>query len=185
MAQINMRFSRPSADGTLAPATGSLAWTPSLRHTADGSSVVLPLGFTVQAAAIPFHVTVEPSGNDWVWKVVESFDGLPRRTVYLAVPNVAEVNYADLVVVDRNTLAPSAAPEPAWWATADAIVESGAVVADHLILTRRDGTTVDAGNVRGLPGTPGTPGTNGHNPITVSTTAPDNPADNDLWFHIS
>jgi lysophospholipase L1-like esterase len=39
-------------------------------------------------------------------------------------------------------------------------VRSGAVVGDNLILTRTDSTTVNAGNVRGLPGPQGAPGVN-------------------------
>lgn len=154
MTLIHMRFSRPGADGTLSPAVGSLKWTPTRRHN-SGSTVVLPFPFTVTAQPGPFTVTVEPSGLDWVWKVEENFTGLPKRVVYLAVPNVSERDYTALVQVDRLTLAPSAAPEPAWWAALDAGLQSA------------------------------TPGPPGHNPITVSTAAPTSPVDGDIWFDIS
>jgi hypothetical protein len=42
-----------------------------------------------------------------------------------------------------------------------ACIVSGAVVADHLILTRNDGTTIDAGNVRGSQGIQGVKGDTG------------------------
>lgn len=45
----------------------------------------------------------------------------------------------------------------------DSCITSGAVLLDHLVLTRHDGTTIDAGNVRGLKGDKGDPGTPGLN----------------------
>lgn len=93
----------------------------------------------------------------------------------------------------------------------DGTIASAAVVAGHLILTRFDGTTVDAGSVIGPTGPTGpasatldaigdvdTTGVdigdvliwNGTNwvagvNIKVQTTAPSSPDTNDLWVDIS
>lgn len=127
MTTIELLFGRFRADGSLGPVPGKLIWTP-LRHAVTGSpdAVVLPLPFTVTVpttidsapaeAPIPFSINVAPSGPDWVWKVEESFIGVRPRRIYVTVPDVASVNYNDLVQVDISTLAPLATPEPAWYA---------------------------------------------------------------------
>jgi hypothetical protein len=50
-----------------------------------------------------------------------------------------------------------------------ACIVDGAVVLNNLILTRHDGTTIDAGNVRGAQGIQGVPGPNGITPVTSVT----------------
>jgi len=61
----------------------------------------------------------------------------------------------------------------------NATVVDGEVVGNNLILETRDGTPIDAGNVRGPQGVPGAPGTNGTNGagdfICTSTTRPASP----------
>lgn len=48
-------------------------------------------------------------------------------------------------------------------------IEDGNLVGDNLILTKRDGSTKDAGNVRGAPGVNGTNGANGSNVLPTDT----------------
>ena len=74
---------------------------------------------------------------------------------YVLVPPASTAFYSDLVPVDPSTLTPIAEPEAAWWAAADANVVDGDVVGNDLILTRYNGSTVNAGNVRGPVGPAG------------------------------
>jgi hypothetical protein len=76
--------------------------------------VVLPAGFSVTLTEGAVDVDVEPSADGWVWAVVESFTGSPARRRYFAVPDVGSVDYADLVEIDPDTLAPEPSPYPAW-----------------------------------------------------------------------
>lgn len=208
MTLIHLQFSRPGADGVLVPATGTLTFTPTLRHN-SGSTVVLPVGFSVTVGTGTSSVVLAPTGLDWAWKVVEEFPGLSRRTIYVTVPDVPNFEYADLVQVDRATLAPTATPDPAWWAVAGAAFTGASLAGGDLVLSRKDGTSVNVGTVSGAPGLPGKDGrdgidgingtnghdgidgadgrdgVDGHNPITVGTTAPPAPAENDIWFDIS
>jgi hypothetical protein len=109
--------------------------------------VVLPKSFTVPLVAGVADVTLEPTTAAWVWRVDEMLAGTASRTIHTAVPDVPEVDYPDLVTVDPATLEPTAEPEPAWVAMANSTVTTGTVTGDNLILTRTDGTTVDAGRV--------------------------------------
>lgn len=108
-------------DGTTGPAKGELRWQPTARRIipADGllpAAIVLPAPFDVPLIAGAADVSVEPSTGAWVWTVVESFIGAPSRRRYLAVPDVATVDYADLVEIDPSTLSPVPSPDPAWLA---------------------------------------------------------------------
>lgn len=157
MTLVRMFFSRPEASGVLTPATGSLSWTPTRRRVIDGTpdNVILPRAFSVPLVAGKADVTVAPTGTDWVWRVDEYISGGAYTTIYVSVPNVAEVDYASLIQVDIDTLNPTATPSPAWVAMANSTVTTGTVTGDSLILTRTDGTTVNAGNVRGAQGLAG------------------------------
>lgn len=108
-------------DGGVAAAVGSLRWTPTARRVvpAEGllpAAVVLPASFTAALTAGAVDVDVEPTAAGWVWSVVESFIGSPARRRYFQVPNVASIDYADLVEIDPATLAPEPSPDPAWLA---------------------------------------------------------------------
>lgn len=122
MTIIHMLFTRPAADGSLQPAGGSLTWTPTNSRAIAGTpdTVVAPVGFDVQLGAAQIDLPVAPTGSSWCWRIDEKIYGAPVRTIYVAVPDVAEVDYPDLVQVDPATLAPVANPEPAWWAALDA-----------------------------------------------------------------
>lgn len=153
----------PAADGVLVPARGGLRFTPTARRVIVGAPdvVVLPASFSVQLVDGAADVTLEPTTGAWVWRVDEYCTGTPARTTHVAVPDVAELDDTDLVVVDPATLEPSAEPEPAWVAMAQSTVTTGTVTGDNLILTRTDGTTTNAGNVRGATGLTGPIGPQG------------------------
>ena len=97
-------------------------------------------------------VIVPPSEPDgfytWTERLVPG-GGITRHT---SVPDVTEINYRDLVDVDPATFLPTATPKAAWWAMAGSTVVGGGVVGDDLILTRYDGTIINAGDVRGPQG---------------------------------
>jgi hypothetical protein len=85
----------------------------------------------------------------WAWRVDESVDGVRDETYYVNVPDSVEpLDDTDLVRVSPSTLTPTAEPVAAWWPVANATITAAAVVGDDLILTRHDGTTVNAGTIR-------------------------------------
>lgn len=163
MAVVHFVRKVPAADGVLVPAKGGLRFTPTARRVIVGAPdvVVLPASFSVQLVNGAADVTLEPTTGAWVWRVDEYCTGTPARTTHVAVPDVAELDDTDLVIVDPATLEPAAVPEPAWVAMAQSTVTSGTVTGDDLILTRTDGTTTNAGNVRGPQGIQGVQGQQG------------------------
>lgn len=148
-------------DGTdQTPARGVVEWQPTARRE-DGTDVILPRGFTTPLVAGEASVTVDPSGLTWCWRVTERTDsgGVVR---YVSVPDSATtVEYVDLPDVDPTTFDPTVDATAAWWAMAKSTVTTGEVVGDDLILTRTDGTTVNAGDVRGPAGADGADGAAG------------------------
>jgi hypothetical protein len=123
-------------------------------------NIVAPKPFTVDLVGGALSVTLAPSLPGWAWSVLESVDGVKDERYFVTVPDVPEIDDADLPRVDPRTLAPTAEPVAAWWAVAGATVTAGEIVGDDLLLTRTDGETVNAGSVRGPEGKPGTPGQN-------------------------
>jgi hypothetical protein len=75
---------------------------------------VLPASFQVVLAAGAVDVTLATTTADWVWRVDEHLPGVTGRTIYFQVPNVAELDYSELVPIDPDTLTPAATPQPAW-----------------------------------------------------------------------
>lgn len=125
-------------DGGVSAAVGSLRWTPTARRVVPAAgllpaAVVLPASFTAALTAGAVDVDVEPTAAGWVWSVVESFIGSPARRRYFQVPDVATIDYADLVEIDPDTLAPSAEPDPAWVVAldeADTRLSAGVITPD-------------------------------------------------------
>lgn len=116
MAIVHFSMSIPAADGITLPATGSIRFTPTARRVVTGApdEVVLPKPFHAPLVAGVVDVTLAPTTGAWAWRVDEFITGAPARTVYVAVPDVAEVDYPDLVTVDPATLLPDAVPAPIW-----------------------------------------------------------------------
>lgn len=162
MTTVNILIKTPGPAGPV-PATGVLRFTPTQRHTIAGTpaTVVMPASFATTLVAGAATIDLEQTTGLWVWMVETFITGVSGFTRYISVPAIGPVDYANLVDVDPATLAPSAAPDPAWLAMARSTVTTGAIQGDDLILTRTDGTTVDAGNVRGPIGTP--------NSLTIGT----------------
>jgi hypothetical protein len=116
LAIVHISLVTPLADGTTTPVAGVLRFTPTARRTITGTpdKVVLPASFQVALATGIADVTLATTTADWVWKVDEHLAGVPGRTIYAQVPNVAELDYSELVPIDPGTLAPSPTPQPAW-----------------------------------------------------------------------
>ncbi|UVK58422.1 hypothetical protein SEA_GLOBIWARMING_29 [Arthrobacter phage GlobiWarming] len=118
MTTVRVLIQTP-ADGPREPAAGELYWKPTARRVApaaDGqpAAIVLPAAFPVALVDGAATVEVEPSGDTWAWTVVESLAGLPSKRRYLAVPDAASVDYADLPEIDPTTFDPAPSPVPAW-----------------------------------------------------------------------
>jgi hypothetical protein len=119
MTLIKISLVTPLADGTTTAATGGLRFTPTARRTIAGTpdQVVLPKSFQVALVAGAADVTLAPTTAGWVWRIDEHLAGSPARTIYVTVPDVASIDYPDLVPVDPATLAPAAPLSPAWVAS--------------------------------------------------------------------
>jgi len=107
------------ADGALVPSLGLLIWAPTARRVVPAAggapaAIVLPAEFRVPLVAGVADVEVEPTTLEWVWTVMEVFSGVPAKRKYFTVPDVATVDYTDLVEIDPATLSPVTPASPAW-----------------------------------------------------------------------
>lgn len=119
----------------------------------DTASVRVTLGVPQEA------LDLEANDSTWCWKIL-TYTTSPsaRLTRYVNVPASGPVDFEDLVDVDPATFEPTDDNLAAWEAIAASQVETGEVDEDgHLILTARDGSTQDAGQVVGEQGAPGFP----------------------------
>jgi hypothetical protein len=133
MTVVRVRVDVP-ADGGDVPAAGSLAWKPTAPRVrpgvgAEADSLVLPSAFVTELVEGAADVEVDPTTDSWVWSVVESFAGVPVRRRYFAVPDVASVDYTDLVAIDPLSLLPAPSADPAWLASFESL-SAGVVTAD-------------------------------------------------------
>lgn len=119
MTLVSIEVKVPEIAG-LGPASGALRWTPTKRHLA-GDSVVMPKGFTAELVNGEAAIEVEPSTAEWAWRVDEAIPGTQSQSRFVAVPDLAQVDYTTLIQVDPATLVPSAEPEPAWYAYVDTL----------------------------------------------------------------
>lgn len=139
MPLVHILLTVPAPDGSLTPAEGALRFRPTARRTIPGTpdAVVLPSPFKVDLVAGASDVTLAPTSSLWVWQIDEHLSRTPARRIYAQVPDVASMDYTDLVAVDPTTLDPAAAPDPSWAAamnlqlarTPEAII-SGAITRD-------------------------------------------------------
>jgi hypothetical protein len=99
----------------------------------------------------------------YIWVRIQHGSYVANRV--LEVPDAATADYATLVEVDPSTLDPlpdlpsSAELLAEVDAGLAATIQGGTVTDGHLILTRGNGTTIDAGQVAGADGTDGDDGT--------------------------
>ena len=119
MAVVAVRLQIPKPDGTTTAAAGTLRFTPTARRVIAGAPdvVVLPASFQVNLVAGSADVTLATTAPAWVWQVDEYLAGVPARTIYVQIPNVASIDYGELVPVDPATLTPAATPDPSWVAS--------------------------------------------------------------------
>ncbi|QTF71771.1 hypothetical protein [Arthrobacter woluwensis] len=143
---ITIREKVPGPNGDK-PAAGRLEFTPT-RTRVKGTTEVLPAPFIVELDDAGEAVAaLDPTGPDWCWKVSRSIDGVPGDSLFVAVAP-GDTEWSGLVRVDPATMEPAASPEPAWWALARSTVTHARVDATgDLIMTRADGTEVNAGSV--------------------------------------
>lgn len=174
MTVVKFSFGRPYDGGPL-PTSGTLRFKPTRERVVvgDPDMIVLPLPFSM---AVPkdtglLDVDLSPSGPGWVWEIYSHSFGVAASYRYVVVPEPVPdpdrpgeflpVDYPDLVRVDKDTLDPTAVPDPAWWAEVERTVSTGEVVGDDLLLHLRNGETLNAGHVRGLQGEQGQQGVQG------------------------
>lgn len=124
MTLVTITLTTPLPDGTLQPVTGWLQWTPTRGRVSNTPVVsdVLPLGFQIDLFGKAVTAQVAPTAQDWVWMVTYHLSGNMPVTAYYAVPDVDTIDFTALSQVDPATLAPSATPDPAWYAYAENVV---------------------------------------------------------------
>ena len=151
----------PTAGQDYLPAAGTFLFVPTLAQN-QSTLQVLPKSFTVQLDQYGnANVFLAPTTNYWAWQVTKTITGQAPVTFTVAVKDT-DSQFANLVQVDPLTLLVTG-PVPQWVAQANGTVVSGSVNnLGHLILTRADGTTSDAGNVVGPAGQAGPQGTQGN-----------------------
>lgn len=134
MTLIRFFRTRPTADGTRVPASGTLRFTPTRERVVvgDPDEVILPISFSVQVPKDTGRADVDlaPTGTGWVWEVYSHSFGVTAEYAYVVVPEPVSdpdspgeflpVDEPDLVRVDKDTLDPAAVPDPLWWAELEA-----------------------------------------------------------------
>lgn len=138
---------------------GLVSFQP-VRRTTDGGVIVTDQAVTVKVDGSA-SVTLRPTSTGNAYKAVWDPVNGKKWSEYVTVPGVAEIPYTGLSKVSPGSLDPEAEPEPSWWATANATINSGTVVDGELILARADGETVKAGKVVGPQGPVGLRGETG------------------------
>ena len=162
MTLVRFLLTRPSPGGPNVPASGAVSFTPTRSRVVTGGELVLPVPFHEKIGPLGvLDVPLDATSLEWAWRVDRHVNGVLDVTEYVTVPDVAEIDFTDLVRVDPATLEPSTDPEAAWWTAAAQNVQGAEVSGDDLILTRQNGSTFNAGNVRGPQGLQGVKGDTG------------------------
>lgn len=121
MTLVHIDLAKPAlgqGNTRLQPSRGAVTWRPSARFDVD-DTVVLPEARFVRLVDGKALVDVEPSTASWCWLVDENVHG--GESFAVAVPDVPDVQYADLQRVDPDTFEPTAEPTAAWTATVEAL----------------------------------------------------------------
>lgn len=168
MTLIRVEITVPDESGVNAPAHGDVYFRPTKRRNLAGV-VVLPAKFTLKLGE-PFRdedgviltpgepgiawAEVEPSEEPtWAWEVTERTNR-GRGKVLVSVPDVAEVEYENLVVLDPVTMDPDAEATAAWSLLLDQRVPPTGTTG-HVLTKGADGTNVwQAGGGGGGGGAP-------------------------------
>lgn len=108
MTKINFDFGKPSAGGIVDLSNATVSVIPTERFRND-SRIVVREGFEVALDAKgKATVTVPPTDNTFCYEVTIGLDtDLWKFRRYVNVPDTTAVEFADLVDVDSNTLAPA------------------------------------------------------------------------------
>lgn len=108
MTKINFDFGKPSAGGIVDLSNATVSVIPTERFRND-SRIVVREGFEVALDAKgKATVTVLPTDNTFCYEVTIGLDtDLWKFRRYVNVPDTTAVEFADLVDVDSNTLAPA------------------------------------------------------------------------------
>jgi hypothetical protein len=108
MTKINFDFGKPSAGGIVDLSNATVRVIPTERFRND-SRIVVREGFEVALDAKgKATVTVPPTDNTFCYEVTIGLDtDLWKFRRYVNVPDTTAVEFADLVDVDSNTLAPA------------------------------------------------------------------------------
>ena len=141
MTVIQFKYAKPTATGENVATPATIAAVPTAPRTVKGApdTIIIPAPFIIDTTdGGTASLTLAPTGPGWCWKITTTIAGIYSATHYVLVPDVATVDYADLVHVDPDTLAPGATPDAAWWAELNALKAAG-----------------------GVPGAPGAPGADG------------------------
>ena len=123
MTTVHLLYGSPAPDGTTPPVVGTLVWTPTRQRMQVGTPdlIVAPVGFKVPLKNGVTDVVVAPTAKNWAWRVDILIPGAPRVTTHVTVPDVEEIDFTDLVVVDPSTLQPKAKPDPIWYSWVDGL----------------------------------------------------------------
>ena len=123
MTVVNINLAVPAPDGSLAPASGLLRFTPTQRRTSEGGAVVLPVRFQADLVEGAVDVDLAPTEPGWVWRIDEHVIGSMGRTIYTTIPEDGPVQYSELVPLDPGSLAPAPSADPAWVAPLNELAE--------------------------------------------------------------
>jgi hypothetical protein len=105
------------------PARGYLTFEPTKSRT-SGTSVTLPLPFTVALVNGEASVDIAPTGDGWSWGITYRLLGVVHETHYYLVPDEEDpVPHTLLVEVDPDTLEPGAEPDPGWYSYVQMLIE--------------------------------------------------------------
>lgn len=166
MTEVRISWLRPDLNDTHVPAEGSVDFRPTTRYQ-QGEAVVVDASRTTTVDG-DATVTLAPTGPGWCWRVTHRPSLGRSWSEYVLVPDSDDVvEFMDLVRVDPESLEPDADPDPAWWGAVDEMIIGAEVAGDDLQLTRQNGDTFEAGNVRGPEGPRGQQGAPGVDGATI------------------
>lgn len=163
MTKVRIEFGRLQVNGSLAPVRGIITAQPTKALNA-GHATVVPDPFTTMLDDNGKAVMeLAPTTGEWAWSVSIVIDGSRQWQEFVKVPDsVAELTWDSLIRLSPQSFQPGAVPEDAWWNLAHSNTIGGVVTPDgFLVMQRADGTTTNAGKVKGDRGEKGDPGDKG------------------------
>jgi hypothetical protein len=127
MSIIHVHYYQPNPDDIATPLTGSQRWTPTKRRQSAGITIMpKPFRIDVNGSTTFYAAGTDP---DWAWRVDESIDGVGLNTTYVSVPADVEVDFANLIPLDPDTLEAAFDPDPAWYAHVNTLEQTSQIAA--------------------------------------------------------